>query len=474
MRIKKGFTLIELMIVISVIGILTMVITPNVTSVRTQSKNQSVTTNVMLVRSFIESRGARDAIILNAAFLEGKSYSEIMAQVLSGIKSDMTQYFSGSNALQNPFNNATSINYTHQDVRQNNPASASVVLGYSADPNAELPADVRGVGNALGKDKSFAGDVVVILYKAGYVLYGIDNSGDMIDINIIKNPPIPPVVQSGVGGGNGSSPGGINDGGPVPTGILKNIGDVVTYIKSIAIDKILRGEPLNKIWDVMKNPLNGELKTQFTPGNTSKHIVNPYNNSDSIGIYYSSSITGNYSIISVHDADAITTEDTAFSDKPGTVIVYVTSNPTGYVVYGVDQDGDNVGYTTINLSTMVTPEMNQTLANNVAMVSNILKANIKTLAVGDQGDLSNAAYNALKNLNISNSYWAPWKKIGKLSSDSFLQGYALIVSGWNMEGARYSDFKGSVAVNVLKDCTGYEVFGIDEYGNRYHYEKVVR
>jgi prepilin-type N-terminal cleavage/methylation domain-containing protein len=474
MRVKKGFTLIELMIVISVIGILGMVIVPNVGSVKTQSKNQSAATNVMLVRSFIENRGARDAIALNTALLAGRSYSEAMGEILNSLKSDMTQVFSGSNALQNPFNNTTSINYSHQDVRLNNPDSASVVLGYSADVNSVLPTDNSTVSSALPKDKSFAGNVVVIMYKTGYVLYGMDSNGDIININIIKNPPIPPVVQSGIGGGNGGLPGGINDGGTTPTGILANIGDVVTYIKSITTEKILIGAPLGQIWDVMKSPLDGELRAQFTPGNTSKNIVNPYNNSDNIGIQYSSNITGNYSIISVHNADNITTEDTAFSNKPGTVIVYVTSNPAGYVVYGVDQDGKNVGYTTITLSTMVTPEMTQALANNVTMVYNILKTNINTIAVGNQGAMSTAAYNALKNLNISNAYWPAWNKIGNFDSDSFTKGYALMVSGWNMEGAGYRDFKGSVAVNVLKDGTGYEIFGIDYTGNRYAYIKAVR
>ena len=474
MRTTKGFTLIELMIVISVIGILGMAVVPRVGSVKTQSKNQSVATNVMLVRFFIENRGARDAIALNTALLAGRSYSESMGSILSGVKSEMTQFFSGSNAIQNPFNNIESINYSQQDVRLNSPTSASVVLGYSGDANASLPAD-NNISNTLPKGNNFIGDVVVIIYRTGYVIYGVDNNGDIINTNIIKFPPIPAAVQSGTGGGNGGSPGGINNGGTTPSGVMGNVGDVVTYIRSIATDRILRGEPLGQIWNVMKGPLDNDLRTQFTPGNAAKRLVNPFNNSDSIVIdYRNSNNTGNYAIISVHDADDVTNEDTKFSNKPGTVIVYVTSNPVGYVVYGVDQDGRNVGYTAINLSTMVTPEMTQALSNNVTTVYNILKTNINTLAVGNQGDMSNAAFNALRNLNIKNAYWPSWNRVGTFSSDSFIQGHALMVSGWNMEGANYRDFKGSVAVNVLRDGTGYEIFGIDYAGNRYAYIKAVR
>lgn len=51
-----GFTLIELMIVIAVIGILAVVLVPKVGSIKTQAKSAGVDTNVRVVEGFVQSR----------------------------------------------------------------------------------------------------------------------------------------------------------------------------------------------------------------------------------------------------------------------------------------------------------------------------------------------------------------------------------------------------------------------------------
>lgn len=481
---KKGFTLIELMIVLSVIAILAMVIIPNVGSVKTESKNQAVVSNAMLVRSFLENRGTKDILTYNAAFASGNSYSEAMGGtdgVLVKLKTAMTDYFSGSNAIENPFKNITSINFTQGNVALNNPTSASIVLGYTSNADDTLPSDNEAAKAAMPKGREFLGDVVIMVYKAGYVVYGVDNTGEVSMASVIKFPEVPPAVASGTGGGSGENPGGGNGENPNETNtqkLLGNIGDVVTYLRSIAVERIIKGAPNSHTWDVIQGPLYNDLYNQFTPGNASKHIVNPYYlNVDSIG-NDNNWVDPNvmYSIISNPQPDYGNIES-KYSSRPGTIVVYYTSNPVGYVVYGVDQAAQGtqiIGRTEINLSNLITNDMDQVLKNNVDSVCSILSANINEIANGNQGALSSAAFNKLGGLNIKNAYIPKWTGKNTFSSQSFQEGYALAVSGWNMEGSAYSDFKGTVIVNVLSNCTGYEVFGVGRDGTKLNYKRVVR
>lgn len=58
MKRKKdgGFTLIELMIVIAVIGILAVVLVPKVGTIKTQAKGAGIDTNMRMVEGYVQSR----------------------------------------------------------------------------------------------------------------------------------------------------------------------------------------------------------------------------------------------------------------------------------------------------------------------------------------------------------------------------------------------------------------------------------
>jgi prepilin-type N-terminal cleavage/methylation domain-containing protein len=462
---RKGFTLIEIMIVLAVVGILSMVLIPKVGSIKLNSKNNSVTTNVLLVRTYLENRAGKDGISYNISTKgsPAKAPEEALQIIHGNVGADMTSNFSGSNTLINPFNSNSSINYTQGNVTSNNPAAASVVIGYNGlDP---LPSSKSFVKDNLPKGQDFIGDVVVVIYGIGYVLYGVDNDGDITDIYIIKFPPAPPIVQSGVDPGNG--------GGGDDTGIYGNIGDVVRYLKSIAIERIISGVPLNKTWQYMRTPLFDDLSGEFTPG-TSKSIVNPYfsgideifNNTGTAD----TNINTKYSIISNREQGPnIEAKFSGNANRQGTIIVYVSDDPIGYGVYGIDKNGNNVGQTLINLGTEVTDYMTSVLENNIDMVHNVLRNNINRLVLdnpNNKAGMANGANNVLKGLGISNSYIPGWKNTGVIQSTSFLLGYSIVCGANISEQSSFSDYKGTTVVNVLDDGKGFEIFGVNYKGEK--------
>lgn len=55
-RKDEGFTLIELMIVIAVIGILAIVLVPRVGTIKTQARTSGLDTNIRMVQGYVQSR----------------------------------------------------------------------------------------------------------------------------------------------------------------------------------------------------------------------------------------------------------------------------------------------------------------------------------------------------------------------------------------------------------------------------------
>lgn len=463
---KKGFTLIEIMIVLAIIGILSMILIPKVGGIKLNSKNNSVTTNVLLVRTYLENRMGKDGISYNIATkgTPTQTAEQALKIIHSNVGGDMTSNFMGSNALTNPFNSNSSINYSNADVSGNNPSSASVVIGYNSA--ASLPASKSVVKNNLPKGQDFVGDVVVVIYSTGYVLYGVDNIGDMTDIYIIKFPPTPPIVQSGVDPGNG--------GGGDNTGLYKNLDDVVKYLKSIAIERIISGLPNQKTWEYMRSPLWNDLKGRFTP-KTSSRIVNPYF-TDVDGILDNAgstdtNISEKYSIITnPTQGSNIETKFSGNANRQGTIIVYVTDrSPIGYGVYGIDKNGNNVGHTLINLETEVTDYMASILDNNVDIVANLLRKNINRLVIDNPNNkvgMATGANNLLKGLGVSNAYIPGWQKTDVIEKDTFLLGYGIVCGAKISEQNSFSDFRGTTVVNVLDDGRGFEIFGVDYAGKK--------
>lgn len=104
-RKDAGFTLIELMIVIAVIGILAVVLVPKVGSIKTQAKVAGIDTNIRTVQGYIQSK----ITSWNAAGLDA---DVIIPQIEADITDLVNPLDSGEDAIavgEGAFSAATAV-----------------------------------------------------------------------------------------------------------------------------------------------------------------------------------------------------------------------------------------------------------------------------------------------------------------------------------------------------------------------------
>lgn len=87
---KRGFTIIEIMVVIALIGILASVLVPQFGGVRDRARDTGVLTNVKMVEAYVAS-------VIDNYPVSDAGFDDLVA--------DITAYFSetGANALTNPY-----------------------------------------------------------------------------------------------------------------------------------------------------------------------------------------------------------------------------------------------------------------------------------------------------------------------------------------------------------------------------------
>ena len=91
----RGFTLIELMIVIAVIGILAVVLVPKMAGVKDSAKYAGVTTNVKSVEAYVVAN-------IDRWIKSGRTTADVETLIT-------TQFTSDDNALINPFGGTSTI-----------------------------------------------------------------------------------------------------------------------------------------------------------------------------------------------------------------------------------------------------------------------------------------------------------------------------------------------------------------------------
>lgn len=164
---KKGFTLIELMIVLAIIAILAIVLVPKAGQMKSQAKAVGITTNVNSVRGYFESQ------------IPSGSPETDRANIVT----DMKAKYVNTTSIINPFNNGADIG-TSVGIN---------TYALSTTGNSVLVFGWNGSINNTSYQTSFPwlganmnGCVVAVVCNDGYLLYGVDNTGKQTNYTIVK------------------------------------------------------------------------------------------------------------------------------------------------------------------------------------------------------------------------------------------------------------------------------------------------
>lgn len=139
---KKGFTLIELMIVLAIIAILAVVIVPKSGIFKNQAKNAGVITNVNTVRAYLESKTG-DSFISVVSDSDSDETNDLTSVLENAFDSTAT-----AEKLDNPFNSSDNAITVIEKDDEAPTTSGTVVVE---------------VDDTTGSEK--------------YIVYGIDNAG---------------------------------------------------------------------------------------------------------------------------------------------------------------------------------------------------------------------------------------------------------------------------------------------------------
>ncbi|APM38489.1 type II secretion system protein [Clostridium kluyveri] len=169
---KKGFTLIELMIVLAIVAILAVVLVPKSQIFKNNSKSAGVTTNVNTVRAYLETKVTNNGGVstylnrwdllnqLNGAFSTGNTASQLF----------------------NPFTNNKGEGQTkaYEVIDKSSSAGASA---------KDVPSSEGSVKNDTGitfPNTNKKGEVIIVVYKNGYGIFGIDGGGSATQAFIVQ------------------------------------------------------------------------------------------------------------------------------------------------------------------------------------------------------------------------------------------------------------------------------------------------
>jgi len=164
---KKGFTLIELMIVLAIVAILAVVLVPKSQIFKNNSKNAGVTTNVNTVRGYLETK-ITDGTGTNS-YLDVTELGTALKSAFGLGSSYIPASTSTTDALVNPFDKKSasiSVGTNGSDV-----STAKVSSGYLTSNNkGKVIVEVCKVNNII----------------SGYIVYGIDNGGSATTVFRVK------------------------------------------------------------------------------------------------------------------------------------------------------------------------------------------------------------------------------------------------------------------------------------------------
>ncbi|WP_411682444.1 type II secretion system protein [Clostridium thailandense] len=156
---KKGFTLIELMIVLAIIAILAVVLIPKSSIFKKNANTAGVTTNMNTVRGYLETKTGDNFI-----------------DTPSNLATQMTSNFSGEDAIANP------ADKTIKTISASTVTSSTKISVYIT---SAIPDNTDNLSAAqLGYIK---GSVIIYIHDNEYDIYGVDLDGVLLkNISIVK------------------------------------------------------------------------------------------------------------------------------------------------------------------------------------------------------------------------------------------------------------------------------------------------
>ncbi len=166
---KKGFTLIELMIVLAVIAILAVVLIPKSQIFKNNSKNAGVITNVNTVRGYLETKITNNG---------GASQYLGWSQMQDAVKSDFG--LTGRYQDFSPVTNATNAQKDNQIV---NPFGKDKVSVRVSNQSGSINDTISPRTN---ETSSHEGAVIIYVYSDGYAVFGVDKGGTTTQIFKVK------------------------------------------------------------------------------------------------------------------------------------------------------------------------------------------------------------------------------------------------------------------------------------------------
>lgn len=163
-RKDSGFTLIELMIVIAVIGILAIVLVPKIGTIKTQAKESGLDSNIRVVQGYCESK-------INKWVSKSTTSGTVQAEIATA--------FRGDKSLVNPITSVDS-----------NATSGGADASSQSDPSVYVLTTNNGLAPTTGTDH-LKGSVVVAVEGAGPItginIYSYDSAGAFLsekEVNI--------------------------------------------------------------------------------------------------------------------------------------------------------------------------------------------------------------------------------------------------------------------------------------------------
>ncbi|HEY8892281.1 MAG TPA: type II secretion system protein [Clostridium sp.] len=470
---KKGFTLIELMIVIAIIGLLSVVLIPKALPLKNQAKNNAVQANVYIVRSFLENRAGGDKIKINSSIGTNTDTTSI-ANALKTIQGDigvkMNTTFSGSSVMKNPFNNNIVINSTNPNIQSNSPGNSSVVIGYET---TSIPLNISGITSTI----TTPGVTAIIVYQTGYVVYGVDNFGEMIQPTLVNMPDknvYEPVID--------------NPSPPIQS-VLPNVTAIVDYLNGKVIEDIVVARGVSTAMSYYRYPL---MKIDLGTVGSANQIINPYGTTFTSNSYYTA--IGNSILV---EKTYNTYNSLDYSNYKGFVVVDLLASGNGYSVYGIDSNGKQVPIPAIEVTgqTATTGDSSSMSKNLEILKSNLKNRVIKdvsTINANDRKPHTNGADDLVNDLYaggdgllslqatlspniIYNADNSQWSQITSPQTTSLITpGYSIILSSdINKNINNFFNYRGAIVVYInykttggsgKDEISGYTIYGIKSDG----------